>query len=160
MGATALIARRVFSNGVQGALPSDQWHQEVEHWHATLKANTQRYLVELATGPSDLAMEKHVQGPSDKQSQHMCQNQVRQLSFSVLTAAGHTFWGPVVKLALLGRWADDMQKVKSASHVSFSVSWPLSHNHCRWRDNSPTAYYRVTPLLSSKTSKFRIISPP
>ncbi|KAL9620580.1 MAG: hypothetical protein Q9160_004941 [Pyrenula sp. 1 TL-2023] len=98
-GAGSLIAHNTFIGGIQGPLPANQWQREVEHWQATVMTLLQRIVVEHAAGPSDTSVKKYIEKPSTKEAKHLCSNQKSPHSSS----------------------SDSKQKVKSASHTSFSV---------------------------------------
>lgn len=76
LGASALLARESFVNGIQGPLLSNQWQLEVERFQAIIMALNQRLVVEQATGPTDSQMRKFVEKPSSKEGRWLCKNQV------------------------------------------------------------------------------------
>ena len=76
LGDGSLVARMTLSSGLQGALLSNQWHTEIEHWWATILAQMQRIVVEYATGPSDQAAQPFTSKPSNDETNYLCKNQV------------------------------------------------------------------------------------
>ncbi|KAI9812584.1 MAG: hypothetical protein M1827_004573 [Pycnora praestabilis] len=88
---SSLLATNTLSGIVSAGLPKNQWTIEVSNWFAIVMANSQRLVVEYATGPSNLAYMKYVQEPTTTEGQTMCTNmKIRStghISFSILALA-------------------------------------------------------------------------
>lgn len=73
----SLTSRFRISGSVQGALPVNQWQQEVENWHNVAMNTLQAGVVINAAGPGDPELlESFWTPPSDEISNYICKNQV------------------------------------------------------------------------------------
>ncbi|KAF4543286.1 Cytochrome p450 protein [Lasiodiplodia theobromae] len=87
LGSQSLMSRNSLSGGAQGPLPDNQWHLDVQHWFETRLAYMQAYMVDLATGPSDVSLQQYVVKPNSTGEQSICHNQkilsTAHISFSL-----------------------------------------------------------------------------
>lgn len=78
LGTSALVSRKTLHEGYQGPLEDNQWQLDAEHWHVTSMAALQNTMKEVATGPSDSAVEEWLTKPNNAQEHHLCRSQVRR----------------------------------------------------------------------------------
>jgi hypothetical protein len=77
LGPAALTARYSMGSGLQGPLPDDQWHREVEFWFVTSLAHIQHSMLETATGPLDVKLSSLLVRPQTAEEHFLCRSQVR-----------------------------------------------------------------------------------
>lgn len=75
---SALTSRLSSFNGLQYALPTNQWHLDVTNWWDTMLAKTQANMVYAAIGNTDPALKDSSITPINQYEQHLCNNQVCQ----------------------------------------------------------------------------------
>ena len=85
-GVNAFRASETFYDGIQVALPNNQWITEVSSWFGVSLAKLQQKTVQYATGPS---YDVQTIAPDSKEELNMCKNQIIRsqggtISFSVL----------------------------------------------------------------------------
>ena len=85
-GVNAFRASETIHDGIQVALPNNQWITEVSSWFGVSLAKLQQKTIQYATGPS---YDIQTIGPSTKEEVNMCENQIIRsqggtVSFSVL----------------------------------------------------------------------------
>ena len=85
-GVNAFRASETIHNGVQVALPNNQWIIEVSSWFGVSLAKLQQKIIQYATGPS---YDVQTIAPRTKEDANMCKNQIIRsqggtISFSVL----------------------------------------------------------------------------
>lgn len=86
LGSASLTSRSSLNNGVQGALPDNQWQSDVEYWFNLSLVSLQSSVVDMAIGPDDPGIEKYFWAkPDDFQRRHLCTNQVRSVDFLWIT---------------------------------------------------------------------------
>ncbi len=78
LGAHSLMSRRSLADGVQGALPDNQWMLDVQHWHETGLAGLQWSLLNTATGVPDKEVREVLFNlrPNGTVEEKLCNNQV------------------------------------------------------------------------------------
>ncbi|KAK7525364.1 uncharacterized protein IWZ02DRAFT_233114 [Phyllosticta citriasiana] len=76
LGIAALTSRDSLYDGVQGALPDDQWQSDVEYWYAAALATIQGTFVDVASGPSDAAIDAFLLRPSTAAVRQLCNSQI------------------------------------------------------------------------------------
>ncbi|KAI9147062.1 hypothetical protein HJFPF1_13093 [Paramyrothecium foliicola] len=94
LGRKALASTYKGTSGIRAAAVKDEWHVDVRHWFATILANLQQSLAEIAAGPIISGAEElrdFIRVPSENEMQQYCKNQkIRSseyISFSM-------FWIP------------------------------------------------------------------
>ena len=85
-GVNAFRASETIDDGIQVALPNNQWITEVSSWFGVSLAKLQQKTIQYATGPS---YDVQMLAPSTKEDVNMCENQIIRsqggtVSFSVL----------------------------------------------------------------------------
>lgn len=77
LGSDSLQSRTRLSAGLQGALPVNQWENDVEHWFNIALAYIQYFPVFTAAGYLSNLTEEYVLRPNSTSELKICQNQVR-----------------------------------------------------------------------------------
>jgi hypothetical protein len=81
LGPAALTALSFMGYGLQGPLPDDQWHREVEFWFTTSLAHLQHAVLETATGPLDRKLSSLLVRPQTAEEHPLCRSQVHLMFF-------------------------------------------------------------------------------
>ncbi|KAI1265957.1 hypothetical protein F5Y18DRAFT_426470 [Xylariaceae sp. FL1019] len=130
-GDVNLAAQYRVRSGVQGPLPDDQWHTEVQYWFSIMLASMQRTFVDAATGPSDPNLRSYRVPSANADEQYLCANQkilsAEHISFSVFGLLFiFVFGGIVITLGLtLDSIVAYVQRIrKSDSH--HRLEWCLN----------------------------------
>ncbi|KAL1390597.1 hypothetical protein HDK64DRAFT_335689 [Phyllosticta capitalensis] len=76
LGIAALTSRDSLYDGAQGALPDDQWQQDVEYWYNAALATIQGTFVDVASGPSGPDIDKFLMRPTSDATKQLCNNQI------------------------------------------------------------------------------------
>lgn len=91
LGTAALQSRSTLSQGMQSALPGNQWELEVESWFKLTMADLQRSILEQATGPTEPAIRQFLVRPNTTEERQVCANQkIRSDSFTSFNILGLT----------------------------------------------------------------------
>lgn len=80
LSAFSLASQQYMAGGFMGAIPTNQWQVDVEHWFATWLAAVQASVVDVAVGPSDEALRPYTLAATSPYVQEtLCNNQVSPL---------------------------------------------------------------------------------
>ncbi|KAL1651891.1 hypothetical protein SLS58_000014 [Diplodia intermedia] len=75
LGSSSLSSSFSLTNGMQAALPPDQWQRDVERWHSIMMASLQGSVVEVAEGPSAPELRAEYQKPANDGERALCRRQ-------------------------------------------------------------------------------------
>ncbi|KAH8886193.1 hypothetical protein GQ53DRAFT_828197 [Thozetella sp. PMI_491] len=176
MGGQSLSSRfSVSFQGVQGALPANQWQLDVQYWFATALASMQASVATLINGVSDPHTARYIAPPTTDAERAICRNQrimsAEYTSFSVL-GIGITFGlgGFIILLSyslepLMGciwkRWATKQYqqlewRANDTLQLQRLVYEGLGHGTCK-AGGSEIAYWKIKDPAGT-TAKLTLIN--
>ncbi|KAI0154798.1 hypothetical protein GGR57DRAFT_465051 [Xylariaceae sp. FL1272] len=138
-GDVNLAAQFRVRTGVQGPLPDDQWHTEVQYWFSIMLASMQRTFVDAAMGPSDPNLKSYRVPPANADEEYLCTNQkilsADHISFSVFGLLFiFVFGGIIIMLGLsLDSIVGYIQRIRKSS----------PHHRLEWCSNGTLQLQRL-----------------
>ncbi|KKY13326.1 hypothetical protein UCDDS831_g09109 [Diplodia seriata] len=105
LGSSSLSSSFSLTNGIQAALPPDQWQRDVERWHSIMMASLQGSVVEVAEGPSAPELRAEYQKPANDRERALCRRQkIMSTAHSNFSVFGLSFIFVAGGLVILASW--------------------------------------------------------
>ncbi|KAL0256121.1 hypothetical protein SLS55_008513 [Diplodia seriata] len=105
LGSSSLSSSFSLTNGMQAALPPDQWQRDVERWHSIMMASLQGSVVEVAEGPSAPELRAEYQKPANDRERALCRRQkIMSTAHSNFSVFGLSFIFAAGGLVILASW--------------------------------------------------------